>query len=311
LAEYSSTGKGQNTRLIDKEAITVIIPTYNADRRLASLLKSLQNQTIKPTQIIVIDSDSTYETNEIAKRQQNCRIIKMNRANFDHGTTRNLGVFQTDSEFVVFLTQDAIPADEYMIAELIKPLQTDTNIAICYGRQLPRENTRPLERFFREFNYPPQAILKTKNDISVLGIKTFFCSNSCSAIRRSIFNKLGGFKNNIIVNEDMLFAAKAIMAGYAVYYTPEAKVYHSHSYSLPQIYKRYFNIGRFFANNRWLLQYGGLKHYGRGIVKSGIVTFWKEKKPHYIVALLAELAIKMIAHKTGWYYQSLFDRKRI
>jgi rhamnosyltransferase len=293
-----------------KETITVIIPTYRGGPGLADLLTNLQNQTIKPTRIIVIDSDSTDKTIGLTKRL-NFEVIKIDRADFDHGTTRNLGISQTDSEFVVFLTQDAIPANENTIAELIKPMLTDSNIAICYGRQLPRPTAQSLERFAREFNYPPQSILKTRDSIPILGLKTFFCSNCCSAIRRSIFNKLGGFKNNVIVNEDMLFAAKAIMAGYAVYYTPEAKVYHSHSYSLPQIYKRYFNIGRFFANNRWLLQYGGLKHYGRGIVKSGIVTFWKEKKPHYIVALLAELAIKMIAHKTGWYYQSLFDRKRI
>ncbi len=295
---------------MDKKAITIIIPTYNAGQEFESLLGSLQNQTIKPTQILIIDSESTNETNWTAKRQ-NCKVIKVNRTNFDHGTTRNLGVAKTDSEFVVFLTQDVVPADEHMIAEIIKPMQTDPNIAICYGRQLPKPDARPLERFAREFNYPSQAMVKTKDDINVSGLKTFFCSNCCSAIRRSIFNKLGGFKNNVIVNEDMLFAAKAILAGYAVYYAPDAKVYHSHSYTLPEMYKRYFNIGRFFADNRWLLKYGRLKQYGRSIVKSGMVTFWKEKKPHYIVALFAELVVKAIAYKIGWYYQLLFYRKRI
>ncbi len=107
MADYSSTGKGQNTRLIDKEAITVVIPTCNAGRRLADLLYSLQNQTIKPTQILIIDSESTNETNWTAKRQ-NCKVIKVNRTNFDHGTTRNLGVAKTDSEFVIFLTKDEL-----------------------------------------------------------------------------------------------------------------------------------------------------------------------------------------------------------
>jgi len=303
-------GKGQNTRLMDKEAITVIIPTCSAGRRFVDLLDSLQNQTIKPTQIVVIDSESTDGTAGLAKRP-NCKVITIDRQEFDHGSTRNFGIAQTDSEFIIFLTQDVIPADKSMIAELIKPLQTNPNIAICYGRQLPQPDARPLERFFREFNYPPQAILKTKDSIPVLGLKTFFCSNCCSAIRRSIFNKVGGFKNNVIVNEDMLFAAKAIKAGYAVNYNAQAKVYHSHSYSLPQMYKRYFKIGRFFADNKWLLQYAGLKYYGENILKSGIITFWKEKKPRYIVALLAELAIKAIAYKLGWYYQLLFHQKRI
>jgi len=290
--------------------VSIIIPTLNPGTKLDELLEILDSQTLKVEEILIIDSSNSDTTAKMVK-SRGYRVITINQCDFDHGTTRNLGVAQTDSEFIIFLTQDVVPADESMIAELIKPLQTNPNIAICYGRQLPQPDARPLERFFRQFNYPPQAILKTKDSIPALGLKTFFCSNCCSAIRRSIFNKLGGFKNNVIVNEDMLFAAKAIKAGYAVNYNAEAKVYHSHSYSLPQMCKRYFKIGRFFADNKWLLQYAGLKYYGGNILKSGIITFWKEKKPHYIVALLAELAIKAIAYKLGWYYQLLFHQERI
>ena len=290
--------------------VSIIIPTLNPGTKLGELLEILDSQTLKAEEILIIDSSSRDNTAELVQSHGH-RVIIINKSDFDHGTTRNLGAAQTDSEFIVFLTQDVVPVDEHMIAELIKPMQAVPDIAICYGRQLARPTARALERFFREFNYPPQAILKTKNDIDVLGLRTFFCSNCCSAIRRSIFNKLGGFKDNVIVNEDMLFAAKAINAGYAVYYTPEAQVYHSHSYSLTQIFKRYFNIGRFFADNRWLLQYGRLKNYGGNIVQSGIITFWKKRMPHYIAALLAELVVKTIGYKLGWYYQLLFHGRRI
>jgi len=288
--------------------IVAIIPTYNAGQRFASLLDGLQAQTLKPAQIIIIDSESTDKTIELA-RSRNCKVITIKRCDFDHGTTRNLAVSDVSSEFIVFLTQDAIPADERMIAELIRPMQADPNIAICYGRQLPRPNTTPLESFAREFNYPAESILKTKNDIETLGLKTFFCSNSCSAIRCSIFKKLGGFKNDVIVNEDMLFAAKAILHDYSVYYSAAAKVYHSHPYFLPKTFKRYFNIGRFFADNRWILKQTGLNHYGGGMMKAGVKTFWGKRMPHYIVALLIEFIIKAFACKLGWYYQILFSKK--
>lgn len=152
-------------------------------------------------------------------------------------------------------------------------------------------------------------MLKTKDDIEALGLKTFFCSNSCSAIRYSIFKELGGFKNNVIVNEDMLFAAKAILRGYSVYYNAEAKVYHSHPHSFSQIFGRYFNIGRFFADNRWLLNHAGLTGYGGDMLKAGVRTFWLECRPHYIVALLIEFIVKAAACKFGWYYQLLFHKK--
>lgn len=273
-----------------------------------AVLKALRKQTIKPSTILIIDSGSTDGTPERAK-DRGCRIIRINRHDFDHGTTRNLAVAKTDSEFVVFLTQDVAPADEHTIAELIKPMQADQNIAICYGRQLVMPNAHPLERFYREFNYPRQSILKTKNDVDTLGLKAFFCSNCCSAIRRSIFNELGGFKNNVIVNEDMLFAAKAITAGYAVYYAAEAKVYHSHPHSLPQTFKRYFNIGRFFADNKWVLKHAGLKSYSSDMLKAGIKTFWEKRSLHNITTLLIEFAVKAVACKLGWYYQLLFRSK--
>ncbi|OHB49684.1 MAG: hypothetical protein A2Y10_05875 [Planctomycetes bacterium GWF2_41_51] len=287
----------------------VLILTFNAGRNFENLLDGLQKQTVKPSEIIVVDSDSVDGTPQLAA-SRNCRVIKINRVDFDHGTTRNMAVELADgSEFVIFLTQDAIPANEYMIAELIKPMQTDTNIAICYGRQLPNRDAAPLECFAREFNYPDNSILKTKNDIKIMGLKTFFCSNTCSAISCSIFNKLNGFKNNVIVNEDMLFAAKTIINDYSVYYSAAAQVYHSHIYSLPLIFRRYFKIGQFFADNTEILKYANLGGYSGDMLKAGIKRFWKKRMPYCIFALFAEFVIKVFAFKLGWYFQMLFCKR--
>ena len=111
--------------LSNNNAISVIIPTLNAGRHFEELLDGLKNQTLKPAQIIVIDSESTDETLELA-RNRNCKVIKIKRADFDHGTTRKLAASEVSGEFAVFLTQDAIPANEYMISELIKPNQGDS-----------------------------------------------------------------------------------------------------------------------------------------------------------------------------------------
>jgi len=298
--------------LLGNNTITVVIPTRNAGQQLAELLDSLQKQTLKPAQIIVVDSESSDKTPELAENK-NCKVIKIKKNNFDHGTTRNLAVKEFDTGFVVFLTQDVVPVDEHMIAELIEPMQTDPNIAISYGRQLPGPNARPLERFAREFNYPEHSILKTKKDTKTLGLKTFFCSNSCSAIRRSTFNELGGFKNNVIVNEDMLFAVKAITSGYSVFYNANARVLHSHTYSSYKLFQRYFNIGRFFADNKWILKTAGLESYSSNMLKAGLKRFWEKRMPHYILALLVEFTLKAFACKLGWYYQlsshSKYDNK--
>lgn len=288
--------------------ISIVIPTLNAGARFQKLLDAFDCQTIKPRAIYIVDSGSNDGT---AAKAENygCKVLSIERRDFNHGKARNLPISRTDTKFIAFLTQDAIPADKYMLAELIKPMQTDSNIAICYGRQLPNPDARPLEQFAREFNYPPQSILKTIDNINTLGLKTFFCSNVCSAVRKSLFEKLGRFQDNVITNEDMLFAAKAINNGYSVYYSATAKVYHSHSYSMLQTFKRYFNIGRFFAANKQLFEHVGLKNYGGDFLKAGIKKFQQEGKSPYIAALFAELAIKAIACKAGWYCQALICRE--
>jgi len=65
-----------------------------------------------------------------------------------------------------------------------------------------------------------------------IGIKIFFFSNACSTIKVKEFKELGSFFENIIMLEDLIFAAKAILNGYKIAYVPEAKVWHSHNFSL-------------------------------------------------------------------------------
>ena len=96
-------------------------------------------------------------------------------------------------DIVVFLTQDAIPADSTFLEKLIMPL-TDPAMAISAGRQLPRKDAAKAEAFVRGFNYPPASFVRSKEDIPHLGIKAFFCSDSCAAYRKDIYLKLDGFE---------------------------------------------------------------------------------------------------------------------
>jgi len=288
-------------RIQDLIVFAVIIPTYNAELRFAELLYSLQKQTLKPTQIAVIDSESTDQTREIAKKQ-NCKIITISLTDFDHGTARNLPLPDIKTEFVIYFTQDVLCADGRTIEKLLKPMQCDPNIAVCYGRQIPNPDADPLEMFAREFNYPMYSMLKTKADLPKLGINTFFCSNSCAAYRRSIFEKLGGFENGVGTNEDMLFAAKAIMAGYGVYYAADAKVFHSHNYTLQSLWRRYFNIGLFFVQHSWLSKAAPVGGKGRQMVSRGMRHFWESRQWKYIVLFLIQSIVKALAFKCGQLY---------
>ncbi len=175
------------------------------------------------------------------EKYKNVKVFHLSKREFDHGKTRHMGVKKSQAEIFVMMTQDALPADEYLLETLVGRLRGKT--AAAYARQLPTKSCSVLERFTRQFNYPPVSCAKSLEDLDRLGIKTFFCSNVCAAYRRDIYEELGGFIRHTIFNEDMIYAAGAVRAGYSIAYEAEAKVYHSHNYTNMQQFRRNFDLG--------------------------------------------------------------------
>ncbi len=135
------------------------------------------------------------------------------------------------------------PQIESLIENLVKALTEDEKTGAAYARQLPNENCSFVEKYTRSFNYPDRSAVKTKDDLPVYGIKTFFCSNVCAAYKKEIYQKLGGFVRKAIFNEDMIYAGRLIQEGYGVAYAADAKVIHSHNYSCMQQFHRNFDLG--------------------------------------------------------------------
>jgi rhamnosyltransferase len=231
--------------------VSIIIPTDKPSCYLPKLVETVLDQTTQPKEIVIVNS-SLDDISGSLNRDLPITFIHIPPGSFDHGGARNLGARQSKGQILVFLTHDASPASKDWLDLLIEPFRVDEGIAAVYGRQLPRRGASPLEVFAQSFNYGDEPIIKGKADIPRLGIKAFFFSNVCSAIKRSAFEDVGGFPEPIIMNEDMALAAKLIMANHKIAYAPRAAVIHSHAYSLQQQFSRYFDIGVFFSGNRWM-----------------------------------------------------------
>ena len=138
--------------------VNVIIPTYKPDEKFLKLISRLEKQTVKPERIIVMNTEQkfferliygthfleehrTVETHHISKRE------------FDHGKTRHLGMKKADGDFVLFMTQDAVPADDKLIEQLLLAFEEE-KVAVAYARQLPDKNSGVIESYTRTFNYP-------------------------------------------------------------------------------------------------------------------------------------------------------------
>lgn len=231
--------------------VSVVIPTHNAAAFLPVLLKRLREQTLSH-QLILIDSESDRATQQIFDTE-GVDVVRIRKAEFNHGTTRNLGVQLAQYESVIFMTQDALPASNDTLERLITMLYSRDDIAMAYGRQLPYPETGTFGHFARLMNYPAQSLIKTKALIPKMGIKTCSCSNSFAAYRKADLLAVGGFPTDTILGEDVSVAARFILQGKVLAYCAEAEVFHSHDYTLLEEFKRYFDIGVFHQEQRAVL----------------------------------------------------------
>ena len=228
---------------MENKTVDVIIPAYHPGKEFATLIKRLEKQSVPIHRIIVMNTEESMWNKEWEKLSDVMEIHHLAKSEFDHGGTRAQAAELSDADVMIFMTQDAMPADRELLAELLKALEQDENIAAAYARQLPNAECSFVERYTRAFNYPDRSVVKTKEDMDQYGIKTFFCSNVCAAYKKDIYQKQGGFVRRTIFNEDMIYAGGLIQAGYGIAYAAEAKVIHSHNYNCMQQFHRNFDLG--------------------------------------------------------------------
>lgn len=231
--------------------VSVVIPTHNAAAFLPTLLRRLREQTL-PHELILIDSESDEATQQIFEAA-NETVFRIKKEEFNHGTTRNLGLQIAKHDTVVYMTQDALPTSPKTLQLLVAMLHSRSDIAMAYGRQLPYPETGVFGRFARLINYPAYSLIKTKAMIPEMGIKTCSCSNSFAVYRKADLLSVGGFPTDTILGEDVSVAARFILQGKAIAYCAEAEVYHSHDYTVAEEFKRYFDIGVFHQEQRKVL----------------------------------------------------------
>lgn len=290
--------------------IDVIIPTYKPGKEFLTLLDRLNEQTVKPGKIILMNTNADdlhrlISDEELKRRYPNVTIFHLSKKEFDHGRTRHEGVLFSDAQYFVCMTQDAIPADRELIEELVKAFESDDKLAVSYARQIPRTDCNPEELYARKFNYPVYSVRKTQEDVDKLGIKTYFCSNVCAMYKRSIYDKMGGFIRKAIFNEDMIYAGTVLKAGYATRYVPGAGVIHSHNYTCLQQFHRNFDIG--VSQKEHPEIFAGLSNESEGAkMVKGTIRYLRDvhktiRIPYYILIV----ASRYVGFRLGKMYKQL------
>lgn len=218
---------------------TVTVLTFNGERYLDALLTAVEAQRYEaPFDVLVIDSGSTDRTLEIVAAHPGVRLHEIANTEFGHGATRNLAAQLSTGEIVVYLTHDAVPANDEWLAGLIYPMADDERIAAVVGKQVPRQGCVPIlkydiQRVFQRLG-PDYATSVVSTDYGIAeGARDAakFYSDANSAARRSVL--LGAVPYpEVNYAEDQAFASALLEAGYRKAYSPRGVVEHSNDLSL-------------------------------------------------------------------------------
>ena len=296
-----------------KLLVDVMIPVYKPKKQLKHLLAMLAVQTYPVHQVILINTEKKYwneeEMREAIPDKLDVVVRHITKQEFDHGATRHQAMEMAKGDISVCMTDDAVPADKTLIEHLVQAFrQTGPKgemVIEAYARQLPAKDCRLIERYTRSFNYPEEGRIKTKKDLPKLGIKTYFASNVCCAYRKDIFEKLEGFTGRTIFNEDMIYAAGAIQAGYGVAYVPEARVIHSHNLSPMQQFRRNFDMAVSQAEHPEIFAEIRSESEGIRLVKQTALWLLKKGRFWLLPSLAVTSGCKYLGYRLGKQYEKL------
>jgi rhamnosyltransferase len=280
--------------------ISIIIPTLNAGENFKKLFQSILSQSILDYEVIVIDSSSTDDTQKIA-RLYNAKLLIIPRNDFDHGGTRTKAALEAKGKYIIFLSQDVILYNNSAIRKLIEALKkTDIEIALAYGRQLPRADSHIFAKHLRMYNYPTESYVRSIKDKNQYKIKCAMFSDAFAAYKMTTLEQLGYLKNGLIWGEDLWACAKALLNGNNVAYVADAIVYHSHDFSVFQEFKRYFDAGVMLKKEHWILtEFGEASDEGIKYVKSCIFHLIENNKYYLVIEFFVRMLMKYLGYTIG------------
>lgn len=291
--------------MVNTKKVAVIIPIYHPDAKFCSLLQMLRRQEQILFDTYILDSGSHKALYESELEGLSHTMIPVDARQFNHGGTRQMAAeLCREYPFLVYMTQDAIPADEHALCTLINAF-SDTAVGCAYGRQLPHRDANVFAARARLFNYPATSRIKQLADAKELGIKVSFMSDTFAAYRQEALQAVGGFPRHVILGEDAYVGSRMILEGWNIAYCAEAMVYHSHNYSIKQEFQRYFDTGVFHSREPWIQQaFGKAESEGMRLVINELMYLVKNK-PWLVPAMIMQNAAKLLGYKMGMHEKQL------
>ncbi len=254
--------------------ISVIIPTYNEEDVILKCLESLDKQSYKDFEVIVVDDGSTDTTPLKLRSASNTLKYKLKIVNGKHrgtGAARNLGAKQAKDNVLVFVDAD-MTFDHHFLKMLVKPIISGKSNGTFSKDEYVSNWEKP---FARAYNLNEGWENKKRHPKKYPDTQKVF-----RAILKSEFEKVGGFTAGGY-NDDWSLSEKL---GYEATLAEKAIFFHKNPDNLKEI----FNHAQWVGKRQYKL---GVFGYLIGLVRSslpvslivGLTKSFIYKKPSFLV----------------------------
>lgn len=215
--------------------ISIVILTRNGGALFKELIEMIFLQKISsPFEVIVVDSSSTDGTSEFVKKYP-IRLFEIREEEFLFGTTRDYAFEKAKGKYIVTLSQDVVPANEFWLQNLVHPLIRGHADVVQGKVVIPRNR----EIFFWErkgvfyFTSEGKEFIKTHSNIPL----------SCCSLSIKKEAWLNTRFGNTVMCEDKVIQKKLFENNYRIIMAEHSVAYHGHRYNLSSLIKRCENEG--------------------------------------------------------------------
>ena len=235
-------------------SVSVIIPVKNPGKIFERVLSAVCSQAYDGyAEVIIIDSGSTDGTleflTESSKVHKNLKLFTIPSSEFGHGKTRNFAIKKSTGELIAVITHDATPLNEKWLSNLVRPFLENEQVAGVFGRHQAYEDAdifikRELKQHFDGFNRTPPITHYKIEDFDAYkadkNLQMFYCffSDNNAMLRKSVWEKIP--YDDVNFAEDQKWAKAILENGYIKAYADDAIVFHSHNYTMIEVFRRSF-----------------------------------------------------------------------
>jgi len=224
---------------VQRDKCSFVLCTRNVEGSISTLLQAIYNQDYDG-EIEVIIMDSSDDRTPDVVRDFPVTLVRVEPHDYNNAKTRNEGADMTTGNLLIFLSVDIEIRDKSWLSKLTRHFSIP-EVAGVFGRQIPKEDAQPMEKFFYNRIYPQDTVTLELIEGKLNHKMHVYFSNVNAAIRRSVWEDIK--LPEMLISEDLEWARRTLLAGYKIIYDSEAAVYHSHRRSLKNALQWYFDNG--------------------------------------------------------------------